>query len=193
MSTFERLSRLSTDADATTDSAGDFPWGAAVAYGAGAFVIGYLFVLAVFVLGPATTSGTTGDRLTLIGFVFYNAHHVAVVGGGESVNLLAQATDPNVPVALYYAIPVVLLVAVGAVFGRRHRQSIPEPSAILNAGAAMAVGYAVVAVLGTFFLGLDLQAGAVLSPELGKSALFGVAYPVVFCTVGAAATFVAGR
>ncbi len=158
---------------------------AAVA-GAVGFVAGYAAVVAViFAFGQQ--NGSLGEVLKLVGVIFYNAHNVPAVGGGRTVNVLAAAQNPNVPVVVYYVVPVVAAAAAGVLAGRRDTGD--DPSSVLHAGAAVAVGYGLLALVGALALSVTIVGGTTVSPDLPKAALFGLAYPVVFGTLGAGAGF----
>jgi hypothetical protein len=161
-------------------------WLETAATGAVAFVVGYAAVVAViFAFGEQ--SGSLASVLELVGIVFYNAHNVPAVGGGQTVNVLAAAQNPNVPVVVYYAIPVVAVLAAGVFVGRARPGD--DPTTVLHAGAPLAVGYALLAVVGSLAVSIELHTGATVSPDLVKAALFGLAYPVVFGTLGAGLGF----
>jgi hypothetical protein len=181
---------MSTSADSVTTAGGDAAtagerWARGAAAGMAAFVAAYVAVVAV-IYAFGGQSGSVGEVLRLIGIIFYNAHTVPAVGAGQPLNVLAAAQDPNVPVAVYYAIPILAVGAAGAVLGGRDAS---DPTEVLSVGAALAVGYALLAVLGALVLSVTLAGGQTVSPDLPKAALFGLAYPVVFGTLGAGAGF----
>lgn len=182
---------MSTDAggvatagrDATTVSE---RWTRGAAAGAAAFAVGYLLVVALNVALSSQSGPLTGilERLAVL---FYNAHAIPMVSGGESFNFILSAQNPNVPKAAYFAAPVVVLLATGAAVGARTVGD--DPTDVLYAGASLAVGYALLAVLVALFVSVQTNLGTTVSPDLPKAALFALAYPVVFGTLGAGVGF----
>lgn len=166
--------------------AASFPWAEGVAAGVGAFVIGYACVVAANV-ALSNQSGPLLGILERLAVLFYNAHAIPMLGGGESFNFVLSARNPNVPIPVYFGVPVVVLVAAGAGFASRALGR--DPTDVLYAGASLAVGYALVAVLVALTVSVETNLGTVVSPDLLKTALFGLAYPVVFGTLGAGLGF----
>ncbi|WP_231186922.1 hypothetical protein [Haladaptatus sp. DYF46] len=159
-----------------------------VTFGLLAYLVGYLLVAALFVVGPANVEGTLGVQLTWFGFAFYNAHFIPIAVGSQSYNYITEATNPAVPSFVYFLIPVVSLLATSAVFSSRNRMDDPVET-IVYSGASITVGYAVVAVLVALMLTLHVDS-ITAQPDLLKSAVIGAAYPVVLATVAAfAVTF----
>ncbi len=150
----------------------------------------------------------------LVGWLFYNAHFVdvgtSVFGLSIWVNLLtgelggtlgawAQQFGTGefgessaftgvadlVPLAVWLLVPVVVLLAVGYVLARRDDATDPRDGA--RAGASQAVGYFLLAVVGTFLFSATFDVG----PQLEASAaVMGLLYPIVFGGAGGA---VAGK
>ena len=120
-----------------------------------------------------------------VGWLFYNAHMVAVEiptpGGAVSRDLLAAQGGP---VALYLAPPVLLTLAGWGV--ARQARDLPDVRAGARAGATVVVGYLLVAVAGAFVLSADAF-GATVGPDLlGAAAVAGLLYPLVFGSLGGA-------
>jgi len=170
--------------DRSTD--GTFQWSRGIVAGFGAFVVGYLATVAViFVAG--NHSGNLGSVLNSIGLVFYNAQVVPAHLNGHATNFLLSTQNPNVPIPVYFLIPVVVVGGAGALVVRAGR---PTATTVLNTGSALAVGYVVPMVLGALLISVSFPSGHVATLDLSKAVVFGLAYPVVFGTLGAAVSVV---
>lgn len=141
-----------------------------------------------------------------VGWVFYNAHLVALEipmpGGAVSRDLIA-AEGGSVGL---YLVPPVLLTLAGWLVARTaydlggSRVGLPATDADdgssvsvtdgARAGAAIVVGYLLVAVAGAFALSADAF-GATVGPDLlGAAAVAGLLYPVLFGALGGAVAVV---
>lgn len=159
-----------------------------VTFGLLSYLVGYLLVAALFVVGPANVEGTLDVQLKWFGFAFYNAHFIPIVVGSQSYNYITEATNPAVPSFVYFLIPVVSLLAVSAVFSSRNQLG-ETVETVVYSGASVTVGYAVIAVLVALMLTLHVDS-ITAQPDLLKSVVIGAAYPVVLATVAAfAVTF----
>lgn len=119
-----------------------------------------------------------------------------VVIDGEVVRDTARTTggaaDPTLPPLVYLAVPVLVLVVAGAVF-TYYRVSVgPDKSltAVLTTGlfvgAAVALGYLLVLLVGTYVLAVQgSTAGTFLRPARLETLGYGVAYPFVAGSLGA--------
>ncbi|CCQ34494.1 RNA-binding protein [Halorhabdus tiamatea] len=175
----------------------DVPWIPGVVAGGVAWLFGYLLMAALFFVGPATLSaGSTVERLRGIGVIFYNAQFVngaeTLSGGGvqETVrfNLILEQTVTSVPTPVYFAIPVVAILAVGTAVGYLALKADAEYVTVSLLGVVMAAGYLLFAVAGTFLMELPVRwtlGTLVLEPDLLEAAAFGFAYPFVVGSVGA--------
>ncbi|QHS16620.1 hypothetical protein [Halopenitus persicus] len=169
--------------------------------GAGAYLLGYL--LTYLWQGSAVEEQLQGINVIAdllggepiavwqgVGWLFYNAHFVrtraeGVIGGTRSWNAIAAADDGTL--TLLYLVPVLLLVAVGALLARVATAETPGDGAI--AGTAAVVGYLPPAVVGAVVFTYD---GSV-APDLVTAVLLaGIAYPVVLGAIGGAVGGVAG-
>jgi len=140
-------------------------WPGVVAAGAGAFLAGYLLTVLVVVLGPSSTAGGVWGVLVLLAFVFYGAHNVSIDAGELGrVNMLEEAARSGTSVPVARQDPV---QTVGVVCG-------------------MTGGYAVLAAAGTVVFTSDTIFGTPARLVTGQAVAFGVVYPVVFGTIGAA-------
>jgi len=177
-------------------SAGDrhVPAGVGAAAGAAAYALGYLVT---YVWQSASVRESLrglnfvvelfgGDPIPAwkaVGWLFYNAHFAAftnptIAGGRASTNLIASGDAP----ALLYAVPVLLLVGAGAAVARLDDP--PEPDDGALAGATVAVGYLLLALVGVVaFRATRGDATIAVDPVTGVL-LAGVVYPLLFGAVG---------
>jgi hypothetical protein len=120
-------------------------------------------------------------------------HLLATLGGRtEAVgHINALPADPSVPIAVYAAIPAVVLVGVGAEFALRYWREVTVDSVaeVARFGAAVAAGYVLVLFVGSFFVTMVGLRGVVL-PDRYLTVILGFAYPAVFATVGGLLVYV---
>ncbi len=162
-------------------------WPGVVAAGAGAFLAGYLVTVLVVVLGPSSTTGGWGV-LVLLAFVFYSAHNVAVEAENLGrVDMLEQSARDGtaVPLVVFYAIPILVLLVTAALVTTRYTEQ-RDPVQSVGAIAGLTGGYALLAAAGTLVFTSQTIFGAPARLVLGEAVAFGVVYPVVFGTIGAA-------
>ncbi|QGN07309.1 hypothetical protein Hrd1104_08325 [Halorhabdus sp. CBA1104] len=183
----------------------DVPLLPGVVAGAVAWLVGYGLMALLFYLGPASLgAGSTGERLRGIGVIFYNAQFVDGIETITSANLqetvrfnvILEQGSTAVPTFVYFAIPFVALVAVGAVLGYRAITADVEYVTIALLGVAVAIGYLPLAVAGSFVVELSVGwslGTLLLEPDLVESAAFGFAYPFVVGTLGVAVGYVVQR
>lgn len=134
--------------------------------------------------------GGTGSALAVGAWLFSDGHllPVALAGGPTDANVVADAGG-----ALYVfaVVPLVALLLGSAL--AVGRVGVPGPVDGAKAGGALALGYAVAAVVGSVLTGGTVVVDGVtyaLAPTPVEVFLVGVAYPLV---VGAAGGAVAGR
>lgn len=170
--------------------------------GALAYVVSYALTFAFVVLDGASSESLPGWKLA--GQVLYSAHNVesvaAASGAGLTVdrsfnligNELSGLSDigSTVPAAVYYVVPVVVLLVAGLLVVRSvDGRSLPVGTGAV-AGATVAVGYLVLGILGAFLFrssGEALGIQASIAPDLLSSVLLlGVVYPVVLGAAGGA-------
>lgn len=128
-----------------------------------------------------------GEQATveMVGWVLFNAHFVDTVVRGLPVVGRRTTTfiggDGGFTPALYLVPPLLLLVA-GVVLGRI---AATANGSSASAGVAVVPGYLLASLVGA--IGFEVTAaGTTAGPELVPAvALAGIAYPVVFGTVGA--------
>ncbi|MFB6202310.1 MAG: hypothetical protein ABEI98_09890 [Halorhabdus sp.] len=172
--------------------------------GGAAWLVGYVLTAGLFYVGPATLrAGSTVERLRGIGLIFYNAQFVdgvETLSAGElqetvRFNLILEQTATSVPAPVYFAIPVVALLAAGAAVGYLTLDPGAEYTTFPLVGIALAVGYLPLAIAGVFVaeLAVGWSLGTiVLEPDLLTAAAFGFVYPFVVGTVGAVVGAVLG-
>lgn len=158
-----------------------------IGVGVVAFVVGYGATGAVAFVGQWPTQTGIVGALKTIGFAFYSAHNVRVgISTGGSFDFLGALTSPDVPIAVYYAIPILVLLAAGVLVTRRDHGSPLDPVAVGATAASIAAGYVVVAVLGRFVFVSGTLTGGTASLVLVDTVLFYTLYPLVFATIGGA-------
>lgn len=134
------------------------------------------------------------DLVGAAGNLLYGAHFVdseftAEAFGQsqtETSNIIEEASL-EAPEFLYQIIPIVVLIAVGIALVRY--VDIPDETDAAIAGAAMAIGYVALTIVGTFVFELSDSEGFgsfEVTPELGLMTviLMGIIYPVVFGGIG---------
>jgi hypothetical protein len=171
--------------------AGSVPWPLAIVAGGGAYLVGYVCTALLFFVGPASFGSIDGlaERLKIVGFVFDNQHFVDVVvtnGDGAVIqreNIVLAGGTSSLPPAVYFAVPVVVLLAVGFAFARsqygREEYLISGPT-----GVGMALGYAGVGYLAAFVFVRGDRFGNTAAVDGGGILLMGLVYAAVLGTVG---------
>lgn len=158
-----------------------FPWPVGLAAGVGAFIVGYLVVVGYMLVGIAPLQGGIVDRLVGVGFIFYNAHTIPVVSADPTV--ISRIPNPVAGAAIpwaYYGIPVVALTVAGGLFTYWYRPPEQDAFVAVATGAAMTIGYLLLALVGTFAF---TQFG-VLYPDRLWTLGAALAYPLVCGTLG---------
>lgn len=160
-----------------------------VVAGLAAYVVSFALV-ALVVAGMEDGDDLVGAA----GNILYGAHFVdsefttSAMGQSqtETMNFIDEASL-EAPEFLYQIIPIVVLLLVGIALVRY--AGIPDETDAALAGAATAVGYVVLTIVGTFVFEMS-DSGTVGSievvPELGLMTvlLMGIVYPVVFGGIG---------
>lgn len=166
--------------------------GVGIGGGVGAWLLGYLLVYVLHGSRIRNSFGTdvleifTGDPVTwkLAGWLFYNAHNVAVqvpgilgIGSG-TVNFVARADEPGMTVLFF--VPPVLLILAGVVTAW---DTAEDPTTAARNGGAVALGYLPLSLAGVFLfaVGGDDSAGPILVTGV---LLAGLVYPLIFGAVG---------
>ena len=173
----------------------EFPWSGGILAGVAAWVVGYVLFAALFYVGPASIDAPSqSSRLTQIGHLFYNAQFVdrvvtapggIAIAGGRRTNFLLEASVTELPLAVYFVVPIVALVAAGVLFGALSLDPSPDFVEAGLTGFAMALGYVVVAVVGAFLFVITAAEGQVTAaPDRIQTVAFGFAYPFVLGTLG---------
>jgi len=176
------------------------PWVSSVLAGAGSFLGGYVLMAALFFVGPASAgNGPLAEQLKQIGYVFYNAHFVdglisvsseqIQLAGSPRVNLLLDegvvGLSTSIPIPVYLAVPVVTLLVAGGLLATYRPDVTTDSVSIGLTGAGMALGYALLALAGTFVVVRSLADGsASYAPDRLQTLALGFAYPFVVGIAG---------
>lgn len=166
-------------------------------------VAGFVAWLATFlVIAIMVVAGEdTDDVVGYAGNLVYNAHFVdsnveasTPMGSSSDTYQLIEEGVTDLPELAYYAVPILVLVAVGVGLARAVGARDPSVGAI--AGALTAVGYAVLTVAGTYVFEFSepmtiagQQYGtATVTPTLTAMTVIvmGLLYPIVFGAIGGA-------
>lgn len=167
----------------------EWPW--LLAAGPAAFVAGYVATVLVVVLGPSSIGDDVLNGFKQLVFVFYSAHNVPLeVSGFGRVDWLTRAASPatpspDTPVVVFYAIPMLVLIVTGVVVTGRLLDRVDDPVRIAAAVVALGVSYGLVAIAGALVFTDTSLLGGPARLALADAALFGLAYPLAFGTVGA--------
>ena len=136
-----------------------FPWFPAFSAGLGAFVLGYLGLFAVAVLG--SLSLPAGNLPVRVGFLFYNAHNVVVTGMTTALPDSIPLTMNYLPLVehglLYRFYPAIVLTVASALFTFFRVPVRRSMGAALATGGAIGTGYVLIALVGTFAFSLHVD------------------------------------
>ncbi|WP_459888135.1 transporter [Halostagnicola bangensis] len=171
-------------------------------------VVGALAGVAAWILGYLVTyAGAIGDiradeqaellelaaeesiEFEMVGLLFYNAHNVAAEVPQYSVFQALERShnfvlaDGGSSLFLYLVPVLVLLLAGGAVASYTVSDLEVSTDAAL-AGGMVVLGYFPLVVIGLFVFSIDLGDGAMRPEPLFATALAGLAYPLVFGSIG---------
>jgi hypothetical protein len=152
-------------------------------FGAASFVVGYIVTLLLVV----ATEDSSDNLMEVVGFVYYNAQFTDVVAsGGVSFNYVTgsglMGASMELPSVVYHVVPILVLVAAGFLVAQQANAI--EPVDGVKAGATLALGAVVLALLGTFLFKIS-QGGSSASPDLMTGVLLvGLAYPAIFGSLG---------
>jgi hypothetical protein len=203
---------VSTDSDPTAGEVGlgtdGFPWASGVVTGVVTFLAGYLAFFAVVVVGARSLSGSLANVARAVGLFFYNAHFVPTRNratyvvesneNGATQEITEQVTQNTLldastalPTWVYLLVPALVAVAAGVLFARAHFQSPAHPRALvtraLAGGAAVALGYLLVALVGSFVVAERVTQGEAFrqrQPARLRTLLVGAVYPFVLVSLG---------
>ncbi|MBX0323575.1 hypothetical protein EGH21_11100 [Halomicroarcula sp. F13] len=189
-----------------------FPWLEASTAALGTFVVEYLAVAALFVVGPSSVDrsvpaiDSTAAVFVQYAHVLFNAHHVPTVlkasiqiaGSpfGNDLYLALASGGASVPPVVYFLIPMVALTVAGGLFEGRRRPN-PTGGRLREAalvGVGFTVGYLAVGLVGALTLvqrwDLTTAEGVVGSasqqPDPYFTAVLFLLFPMVFLPIGAA-------
>ncbi|PSP75630.1 hypothetical protein BRC81_14680 [Halobacteriales archaeon QS_1_68_20] len=181
-----------TQSGATRDGRfGDLPWRRGATRGAGAFGAALLGVGALVLIEralsgdlaglAAETEGLAENPLYAAGWLFYNAHLVGVIVGGEAVNLVdALRTSGTVPASLVYAVPPPALYLAGNAVAHATSHEDDERGRRALLGATVVAGYLPLVLVGAVAFTVD---GVGPSP-VGALVFAGLGYPLVLGGLG---------
>jgi len=164
---------------------------ALLAVGIMTFVTGYVVTSLVMLVVVDADMSRPLVLVVFFAFIFYSAHQIpAVTSDGRIVDQLQVFANPatadlGVPVAVFYAIPIVLLVAMGVLGTRLYTSDYLDPRQVVAGVGLLTVGYAIMAILGTQIVQSTTNFGGVATPHLRSALLFGILYPLVFGAIGA--------
>lgn|GEM_PF-1094546 len=181
-----------------------FPWLRAAGVAAGTLAVEYLLVALLFLVGPSSVDlPELSDQLIQYGFVLYNAHHVptlvtaadAEVYGSAARNVLYGAQGASVPPIVYFLIPIVSLLVVGALFeryrGDARSDSLLEEAALVGTGIGF--GYVATGFAGSFVfvrtVMFDSGAEGQAAPAVLWLLILLFFLPLIFASLGAAARY----
>lgn len=177
------------------------PWLLSAGVGVGTFLAEYVAVALAFLVGPSSVDldGPVETAVTY-GHVLYNAHNVptetvvqnATASASGNANALYGATGGSVPPIAYFLVPVVGLLAAGALVGWARAFSAdlgPLKVSVDNAGE-LTLGYLAAGVAGAFVFARETTAlgmSGTSSPNLPFTVVAFLLYPVAFGLVGSLA------
>ncbi|MFC7202404.1 transporter [Haloferax namakaokahaiae] len=166
------------------------------ATGLGAAILGYL---ATYLATSSTIENSTASQVLealgqdistwkVVGWVFMNAHGVvttfpALFGGTSAVNLIENVDAFS---AVLYVVPVVALVAAGALAVVVSGATTTKAGAI--AGASTVVGYLPVAVAGIALFAITIGESVARPDPVTAILLAGAVYPALVGTLSGVAT-----
>ena len=165
--------------------------GGGLAGGMAAWVVGYLVVYLLNAseiensLGSGVLEALTNENVTwkLVGWIFYNAHNVAVkIPGffGQSAQNFVAGSEEAALTALF-VLPPVLLLAAGVVVAWN---TAADPTSAARNGAAVVLGYLPLSVIGAVLFAVSVG-DATAGPNLLTAVLLaGLVYPLLFGAVG---------
>ncbi|WP_436935261.1 transporter [Halovenus marina] len=164
-----------------TQGTDEIPYVQGAIYGAVAFVIGYLITLVV--VSTQEAEALTEELVEASGWLYYNAQFVDVEAAGSTFNYLSSdLVQLEAPTILYRLIPVVVLLGAG--FALANQVNVREPQEGALAGATIALGTVVLAIVGTFVFEIS-QGGSSAGPPLVNSVLLvGLVFPAVLGGLG---------
>jgi hypothetical protein len=126
--------------------------------------------------------------------------HLLDIVAGETGTIghtnLAKRSAGEIPLAVYYAIPPVVLTATGYEFADSYWDDAvtDSPLELIRFGLALAAGYLLVLLLGTVVFTVELTSTLtgqtfIVLPDRYMTVVFGLIYPAAFGTIGAAIVY----
>jgi hypothetical protein len=185
----------------------EFPWASGVVTGVVTFLASYLAFFVVVLIGARSLTGPLAGVARAAGLFFYNAHFVPT---RERVRLIIESDDGGtreiteqvtentlldastaLPTSVYLLVPVLVAVAAGVLFARAHFETTSVRALVgraLGSGAAVALGYLLVALVGSFVVAERVTQGEAFrqqQPARLRTLLVGAVYPFVLVSLGA--------
>lgn len=160
-------------------------WGG-LSHGLGRFVLAYIIMFVFFLVEMGSSGGTLGGgsglALVVLPLSFLFSSHL----GATAMGFGGAGAFLQIPVYVYYLVPVVLLVWSGYVLARQ--VDAPSAGARVAAGASVTVGYLAGVVLTIVLLSTLPGSGtAQYSRQLTQLVVVaGIAYPLAFGGAGGA-------
>lgn len=167
------------------------------AAGAAAYLVGYVLTYLLVRDEARREFGETAPTWKVAGWYHYNAHFVDVVtsrsigglGGSGVVNLIAESASSTT--GLLYVLPPILLLAAGVAVA--WHLDAPDLGSAAVGGAATAIGYGVLAILGAVLYAhtvsgtvFGIEVSAQISIPMGDAVIIvALLYPLVLGTLGA--------
>jgi hypothetical protein len=137
--------------------------------------------------------------LFVVGVDHANPLHVVDIFAGKTDSIghfnLAARSAGDIPLAVYYAIPPLVLAAAGYEFAASYWEeaTVDSPLELVRFGIAIAAGYVVVLLVGTVVFTVamvsPLTGQVIVFPDRYMTVIFGAVYPTVFATLGAAVVY----
>lgn len=162
-------------------------------FGAAAFVLNYVVIyLFTTIDGLEATADSAWKG---VGWVLFGSHMVdielSLLGETQSFDIFSGSTGgegltSTIPEVVYYLAPVVVLLGAGYVLYQRTDASL-NTEAAAGLGATVALGYVVLAAVGTFLFEVSSGGGSIAPKMTTGIAIAGIAYPVVLGAIGAVA------
>jgi hypothetical protein len=162
-------------------------WIALVSLGIVSFVLGMIFTGLLIVLFGRQPGGGLYGIFLLVGFTFYAGHLVNLVTeSGVQFGFFGGVEGTAVPLEAYYAVPIIVLLGAGVLATHRLATRAVDPLQIGLHVAGIALGYALMAVLGSFTLVTENVMGETVTVATEQALLYGLLFPLIFATLGAA-------
>lgn len=174
------------------------PWAVGFIVGVLAYVFG-VAMAAILVMvedNPQWQVDGVAEGVSMVdvyAWVFYDSHFVGVTThevtrlDAQQVHIL-QEFPPDLPVAAFYLVPVIVLIGGGFVVAYSQSRSVLPASNAIVGGMTVTTGYLLLAGVGTYVFTAEsssLLGTVTVAPHLGYATLLmGLVYPVVLGGIG---------